>query len=362
MLGGTASTFESTLTLFMTGTGDLAGYSRQISVPMMSQIHTGPRTPGDAVQVFPTDYASFQGQVVGDPDFDQLTVTGGTDFGLPSPGQTTMMKRLGDSFSVDSFFDITYRIDFIGAPGSVLDGLSGSTTGTLRMAVEAPPRPVGPCIVADNGTGTAELPPAPCEYLSPGEFFEIVGGLPPGTTLELHSTLGQYVCQNMPCGQPGGTLGGEYEAFDSTLALQVAGTGSLAGFTRTLMLPASVETHSAPRIPGDPLQHFETEMWNLSAALAGDPDFSSLSITAGGGSLVPSAGMTTLTQQPDGTFLAESFFDIHYEVYFVGAPGSVLDGFSGSTTDSIGVIAGIEDIFEDGFETGNTSEWSTTIP
>jgi hypothetical protein len=166
----------------------------------------------------------------------------------------------------------------------------------------------------------------------------------------------------MPCGQPGGTLGGEYEAFDSTLALQVAGTGSLAGFTRTLMLPASVETHSAPRIPGDPLQHFETEMWNLSAALAGDPDFSSLSITAGGGSLVPSAGMTTLTQQPDGTFLAESFFDIHYEVYFVGAPGSVLDGFSGSTTDSIGVIAGIEDIFEDGFETGNTSEWSTTIP
>jgi hypothetical protein len=34
---------------------------------------------------------------------------------------------------VDSFFDITYRIDFVGAPGGPLGGMSGSTTGTIRM-------------------------------------------------------------------------------------------------------------------------------------------------------------------------------------------------------------------------------------
>ena len=110
------------------------------------------------------------------------------------------------------------------------------------------------------------------------------------------------------------------------------------------------------------MQHFATEMWDLSVNLMGDPDFSSLSITAGGGSMLPSAGMTTLTLQPDGTFLADSFFDIHYQISFAGAPGGVLDGLSGTTEDSIGVVAGIKDVFEDGFETGNTSAWSKIVP
>jgi hypothetical protein len=51
---------------------------------------------------------------------------------LPSPGHTIFTQN-GTGWTVDSFFDITYRIDFIGAPGGPLAGRSGSTTGTYRF-------------------------------------------------------------------------------------------------------------------------------------------------------------------------------------------------------------------------------------
>jgi hypothetical protein len=75
----------------------------------------------------------LQGQLPpGDPDFDLLRITGGTGFGMPSPGHTTLTST-STGWAVDSFFDITYRIDFVGGPGGVLAGLSGSTTGTIRI-------------------------------------------------------------------------------------------------------------------------------------------------------------------------------------------------------------------------------------
>ncbi|HBV01460.1 MAG TPA: hypothetical protein DEF00_03660 [Candidatus Taylorbacteria bacterium] len=104
---------------------------------------TSPRTPGDPVQSFDTEMLQLQGQLpIGDPDFDLLRITAGTDFGLPSPGHTTLTKLPDGNWNVDSFFDITYRIDFVGHPGGAYTGMSGSTTGTIRMADICPP--VGP--------------------------------------------------------------------------------------------------------------------------------------------------------------------------------------------------------------------------
>jgi hypothetical protein len=109
-------------------------------LPLQCEAHTGPRTPGQPIQSFPTDMFMMQGQIVGDPDFDLLRITGGTAFGMPSPGHTTLTQLgpPGSPWHLDSFFDIAYRIDFIGATGGPLGGMSGSTTATIRMEANGP--------------------------------------------------------------------------------------------------------------------------------------------------------------------------------------------------------------------------------
>lgn len=112
---------------------------RALSIPMNGQIHTSPRTPGNPVQSFDTDMIQLQGQLPpGDPDFDLLRFTAGAGFGLPSPGHTTLTQLPDGNWHIDSFFDITYRIDFVGAPGGSYAGQSGSTTGTVRLQSNCP--------------------------------------------------------------------------------------------------------------------------------------------------------------------------------------------------------------------------------
>lgn len=180
-LGGTKSA-GGTGTLFhfeMQGTGAMAGYNRIFNFPASTatvltfndppfdvnpgsfEVHAAPRTNNAPLQSFDTDMFRLFTQIVnpgaGDPDFDLLRIVAGTDFGLPSPGHTTLLQS-GPNWEVDSFFDIIYRIDFVGKPGGPFSGMSGSTNTTMpvRFSVGDPIVPE-PASGALAGIGTIAL-------------------------------------------------------------------------------------------------------------------------------------------------------------------------------------------------------------
>lgn len=134
-LGGMDENWNAILVLQLSGTGVFLGYNRTVSVAVVGETYSAPRIPFTTPQTFATDLFRLQGQLPpGDPDFDLLRITAGTGFGLPSPGLTTFAQLAG-GWAPDSFFDITWRIDFIGHPGGPFGGMSGSTTGTSRFAL-----------------------------------------------------------------------------------------------------------------------------------------------------------------------------------------------------------------------------------
>jgi hypothetical protein len=181
-------------------------------------------------------------------------------------------------------------------------------------------------VVPDNGAGTIALPPGDYQALA----SRITDGLPVGTTIDVTAWL-------RPAGSseaPGGSLGGNVESWNpATLDLELTGTGTLAGFTRSISIPGVfVETHSVPRIPGTTPQNVAQDLFQMQGQITGDPDFDLLRITAGTDFGMPSPGHTTLTSLGGGNWFVDSFFDINYRIDFVGALGGTLAGMSGSTT------------------------------
>jgi hypothetical protein len=130
-LGGTSQTWDAILMLHLVGSPPFV-YDRTFSIQVNCSSDAAPRLPFTPIQSFNMELVHLQGQLPpGDPDFDLLRITAGSGFGMPSPGHTTLVQAAG-GWSVDSFFDITYRIDYIGHPGGPFGGYSNSQTETLQ--------------------------------------------------------------------------------------------------------------------------------------------------------------------------------------------------------------------------------------
>ncbi len=413
-LGGDGHCFTATLELEVSGTGELAGLVRHLAVSVFGEMHTAPRNPGEAVQSFANRIYRLSGELFGDPDFCEFKIRGGSyyNYGPDNNGVTVLTELPSGDFAVDSFFDITYQIEFEGCPDSQLADMNGITTETTRMEtgfIECQPKtdgsacdplaclgiveecqpmcvnydpctgqvivlececnepndchvdissgpPTEACLQPDNGTGTVTLPPIGCEYVTTDVPFMIIDGLPVGSTIEMDGTLYNFVCCDGPsecsmctlslsageCETSGGTLGGDFDCFASTLELEVNGTGDLTGFHRHLAVPVFGEMHTGPRNPGDPIQSFANIIYRFTGQLFGDPDFCVLRIRGGSyyGYGPDNDGQTILTELPTGDFAVDSFFDITYQIDFTGCAGSQLDGMSGTTTAATRMATG----------------------
>ncbi len=132
----TTETFDSDLDMRITGTGILSAVDCNLVLPLHAIVESQPAQPGQAVQDFDADMKSLTGSLPTDSTcnlFQSLTVQAGTNHGLPSPGHVHLERRPDGTFDVSSFFDINVTMSFVGKAGSLLDGMSGSTTQVVKM-------------------------------------------------------------------------------------------------------------------------------------------------------------------------------------------------------------------------------------
>jgi hypothetical protein len=189
------------------------------------------------------------------------------------------------------------------------------------------------CVVADNGSGTATLPPittgATCIDLGTSE---ITSGLPAGTTIQIVISFGFFINQNE---YAGGGLGGTVSEWDGLCEMQMTGTGLLTGFSHTVQIPLNGTQNNmmewAPRTAYAPVQTATADVYRFFGQTFSHPQFDLLRVAGGNDFGMPSPGQIQLVQTA-GSWAVSGYFDLTHRIDYIGSLSGSLAGYSGSST------------------------------
>jgi hypothetical protein len=138
MLGGDTQQSQADLQVHLHGTGTLSGWDLHVPIRVDCRIDASPRPYFAPEQSFQIELFSLQGNAMPNPDFSMLKISAGDLFGLPSPGHVRLLKQDDGTWAVDFSDNVNYRIDYIGAPGSPIDGHSGTQAATQPIQIGTP--------------------------------------------------------------------------------------------------------------------------------------------------------------------------------------------------------------------------------
>lgn len=123
---GSTDQFRANVTVRLIGAGRLAGFDRTLIIPATMRVVGETNNAGDSVQTFATEIVSLEGELSGDVDFAELRITAGRDFAMPSLGRVTLSRQPNDTWAVESFFDLDYKLEFTSAAGGALQRIEPS--------------------------------------------------------------------------------------------------------------------------------------------------------------------------------------------------------------------------------------------
>jgi len=134
---GTIDRFQSELDITVRGVNELEGYERTITLNLDCEAHAGPYDKGEPFISFPTEMMRVEGGLQGDPDFEMLHLVGGTENGFPSPGHLTAVDQGDGTYAIDSTFQMSFQVEYVGAPGGALEGFAGVMEGIATVTAVA---------------------------------------------------------------------------------------------------------------------------------------------------------------------------------------------------------------------------------
>jgi hypothetical protein len=321
-LCGEIHAFDTLVELTMTGTGALQQFSRTLQGTATTVVHAEPHQPGRGHGHWHTEMVSMDLRIFGDPDFDTFVIRAGNGFDLPGPGQTTLTRLPTGNFTVDSFFDVSYEIDFQGAPGSALEGLGGTTAGQVRMQ-------------------QGQTPP-------PNPFFGLNHQPVEGATLSLNadgsllvSNLGSSGCDGVSIDMGDGSQG-------LTATVDFGPAGSLSPgseFTVDSFFDVTYRVYEigngqaalAMDVPGCTPSSVRVELLN-NGAVVDSKEYDHSALNRNGQLVISNIGSSgqdgVRFRLGDGNFNVDSFFDIAYKV----DPGTHFPGCPPVAADQIRII------------------------